>query len=101
MWALARAGLVGAARWWMQDPWVRTPRAHLPSVDVHPARGGISPQALSPSASVLEQELPVAPWGGDLTEAAWAQLGHAGTNCPQGRLSAKEGWSQRINIQPP
>lgn len=45
----------------MQDPWVRTPRAHLPSVDVHPARGGISPQAPSPSASVLEQELPVAP----------------------------------------
>ena len=87
----------------MQDPWVRTPRAHLPSVDVHPARGGISPQAPSPSASVLEQELPVAPGVGvgGLTEPARAQLGHAGTNCPQGRLSAKEGWSQRINIQPP
>lgn len=84
MWAPAWAGLVGAAGWQMQDPWSEplTPTCLWWAPALHVAA---SPQAPSPSASMLEQELPVASLRGvHLTEPAWGQLGHARTNCPQG-----------------
>ena len=77
MWALARAGLVGAARWWMQDPWVRTPRAHLPSVDA---------AAWDKKQSVLVKDFSPGQPSKDASSLLWTRVGehlgkvHLGTS---------------------